>query len=103
MPDMQVRTLHHKTEVVSLIGSKLAFPSACICEMHGQGKPSQPEPSRPGAISNRNRAKQIYNRNLLLKIVRPIGSRLASSRCVRLGNASEPAKAVRAEQGGRDF
>ena len=59
--------------------------------MHGQGKPNQPEPSRPGAISNRNRAKQIYNRNLLLKIVRPIGhDLLPPGACVWEMHPSQP-------------
>ena len=59
--------------------------------MHGQGKPNQPEPSRPGATSNGNRAKQIYNRNLLLKIVRPIGhDLLPPGACVWEMHPSQP-------------
>ena len=76
----------------------------------GQGKPSQPSqprPSRFDAISNRNCAKQVCNLNMFSKVVSLIGSRLAFSRCVYLGNAwprqGEPPKAARARQGRSRF
>ena len=71
--------------------------------MHGQGKPSQssqPGQSRPDAISNRNRTKQIYNRNLFLKVVILIGSRLAFSRCayLKMHGQGKPAHRRQPEQ-----
>ena len=78
--------------------------------MREQGKPSQrsqPGPSRFDVVSNENCANQICNRNLFPKVVSLIGSRIAISTCVYLGNAwprqAEPPKAARARQGRSTF